>query len=845
MSFLMRKYDLDDDQLKMLYLIDLMTRGEPVKFVGEDKESFRWVRELAVLIYTYEGVVMGIFDYDYAPAPFKVASKRMYLNISQDGKDDVTDLRERNLVVGLKVTSQTYTNSVVFRLSELGEDCLKECMTDEIRADIDRLFCRADGKPGSKLMPSAVEFDEEEEKFKITTPGGYLEWSTITEIEAVSYVSSPYIPAHLRHFGEEASSNADRIDEMKNAISDIKDEELSENITLDEVLLAVVEWVPMGGNQIVSLNDTLGSSERIQGGFFTAMVDEAPDETQFQGSSEGLTCVNLLDYAEASYANFEAEVYFPAEEGVIQVEMFGMHFSDTGCMIYGLDINTIMDRVRDSISLDLMSRLLVDVHNDSSEVVTPLFTAHQRALLDLTFLGDSENRDKFNVICAERIHPKEKAEFYMDKEDNENELKQVPGDTQSAHDLGEDELIVIGMFGILVAGTDSKRHQPLLQAYAGLKARNIFMKAVSARCYIVADALQQTRVLIDTYYEDPESVDKIRELISECTEHVINLSEIQVFLVESCEALREENVGPIPGDRASEDLAEVLSIPFLLDCTWKRAGDIEKTIDGCRNDLTALREMSNSISEVRNQTTDEKLEVNTKNLEDISRASARNDAASFEILNVIFAGSIAFQILDRVFGTYMGVADQIGWVEDYIRPYTINVPMIWFIINMVVWVGFGAFVIGLLRYKGYMANAAEAVTTTLALPVDMDKLRKFLKGKPITSEEITQDEKSLIKKYQWDEEDPKRWNGEPPRFELKVDERFGFILQIFITIVMRKSKLNCNAALEMILQELQDAGVVQAGVSATQLKVTEDVPPKGGSLPSSPSLSRQQSSVSN
>ena len=127
----------------------------------------------------------------------------------------------------------------------------------------------------------------------------------------------------------------------------------------------------------------------------------------------------------------------------------------------------------------------------------------------------------------------------------------------------------------------------------------------------------------------------------------------------------------------------------------------------------------------------------------------------------------------------------------------------------------------------------------------MDKLRKFLKGKPITSEEITQDEKSLIKKYQWDEEDPKRWNGEPPRFEMKVDERFGFILQIFITIVMRKSKLNCSTALEMILQELQDAGVIQAGVSATQLKVTEDVPPKGGSLPSSPSLSRQQSSVSN
>ena len=39
----------------------------------------------------------------------------------------------------------------------------------------------------------------------------------------------------------------------------IKDE-LDENLRLNDVRLVIGEWIPMGANQIVALNDKLGSS---------------------------------------------------------------------------------------------------------------------------------------------------------------------------------------------------------------------------------------------------------------------------------------------------------------------------------------------------------------------------------------------------------------------------------------------------------------------------------------------------------------------------------------------------------------------------------------------------------
>ena len=64
-----------------------------------------------------------------------------------------------------------------------------------------------------------------------------------------------------------------------------------------------------------------------------------------------------------------------------------------------------------------------------------LLTSYQRSLLEILYRSDVNNRDKckitrieliksVNVIISKNIKPHLKAEQYMDKEDNENELKQ-------------------------------------------------------------------------------------------------------------------------------------------------------------------------------------------------------------------------------------------------------------------------------------------------------------------------------------------------------------------------------------------------------------------------------------
>ena len=53
-------------------------------------------------------------------------------------------------------------------------------------------------------------------------------------------------------------------------------------------------------------------------------------------------------------------------QGIIQVENFGMHYGVDGKVVYGMYIEAIQDRKGDDICIDMLSRLLVDVHLDRS-----------------------------------------------------------------------------------------------------------------------------------------------------------------------------------------------------------------------------------------------------------------------------------------------------------------------------------------------------------------------------------------------------------------------------------------------------------------------------------------------
>jgi hypothetical protein len=64
------------------------------------------------------------------------------------------------------------------------------------------------------------------------------------------------------------------------------------------------------------------------------------------------SCRCLLYCAHANLVgSFEAEVHFPEEEGIVQIEHFGVHCRDDGTVLYGLTIEAILDNNRVSLAL--------------------------------------------------------------------------------------------------------------------------------------------------------------------------------------------------------------------------------------------------------------------------------------------------------------------------------------------------------------------------------------------------------------------------------------------------------------------------------------------------------------
>ena len=68
----------------------------------------------------------------------------------------------------------------------------------------------------------------------------------------------------------------------------------------------------------MALNEKLGSEERCKGGMFTAEKDIGGAGLVALSDST-LTRVRMLDHSSCRYVNFEAEINYPEELGVVQV----------------------------------------------------------------------------------------------------------------------------------------------------------------------------------------------------------------------------------------------------------------------------------------------------------------------------------------------------------------------------------------------------------------------------------------------------------------------------------------------------------------------------------------------
>ena len=265
---------LTENQNRLLYMISLYSH----KATPGTDEKDEWVRKPALIVLLYEGIVAGVLDFDYAPASNFIENRRVWMNVSQEGKSDVEFLREEELVNGLQMSSKSFQPITCYQISEKGKELVKRISRKEKEAVHEFVYAR-----GTRELLSAV-WDGRRYNLQ-TSNGAYSRVSSITETEDVSYVSSAYIPQCLRYGGRPTLSNAHRAHESGVSADNIRDE-LDEVITLNSVSIIVAEYVPFGANQIVQLNNNVGSTERCQGGYISPAVDDHAADTQVEMSPE-------------------------------------------------------------------------------------------------------------------------------------------------------------------------------------------------------------------------------------------------------------------------------------------------------------------------------------------------------------------------------------------------------------------------------------------------------------------------------------------------------------------------------------------------------------------------------
>jgi len=406
---------------------------------------------------------------------------------------------------------------------------------------------------------------------------------------------------------------------------------------------------------------------------------------------------------------------------------------------------------------------------------------------------------------AEGIEPKMEASRYLDKEDNECELKQVLGDTQGAFNLTPDDVMITGKNGMLIVGPNSKKHEDLLVLYLQLHSRNMFLKVFFTRTFVLGDELRRLRDMINNHEKDPNTVNKVRERLSKAARHIILMTETLGYLEDS---LKPEILAaiPAPDDLCGKEMHRILNNDFLIHNLKKRVRDMQKNVIGAQNELANLTRMTDVINTKQLEDVYKGVEKNTKSLVDASAAKERA-SASLEIMQVVFAASMAFDLVDKFTALDLNVnlAPWQLWIEIYIiRP-----PGMWFACN-ITWMLFMCWCLKkLMAHLGDKSLNFLTFEVALNMKIDAEAFKEFLDTRDLLVSDGQLAEGVVKKSAIWEEDDELIWEGAAPALEVSYDAANGFLLIAQFTIDRKNSNKTEMELKNIFINQLAFAGVCE------------------------------------
>ncbi|MHA1462947.1 MAG: hypothetical protein ACTSQ0_07755 [Candidatus Heimdallarchaeota archaeon] len=575
---------------------------------------------------------------------------------------------------------------------------------------------------------------------------------------------------------------------------------LTEVIKLKNVKIALVEWLPFDRNQLSALNIKLDSLHRRRGHIVTAIKDDSPEELIFKDS--GISCkVVVEDFKPSEYVSFHASLNFPEDNGIIQNEELSGHINSWGKVIYGADLVEVENCSDGWISLDLLTRIIVDLTMDTSQMIDSLLTEYQRNLLDLVFMDESNKRSKYLLIMAEDISVRpETPDDFFDGEELQNELEQVIGVLHNVDKI-DDGYLFKGNTGQIAVSTHVSDFEQSLLERSFSSAIKMFLDDYSAIIWHLWDESRLIEKDIDkAMLGDITSLTKAQNWIARASSDAIMLGDILSYLRDSISDFVEELTKDDPS-RLKDDplLLELKQIMNDSQITTKRVNDTQKVIHGLESKMAALRDFSNTLAEKHMRRLSDSMAQNTKSLSEMTESNNRaSDALS--IIELILAGSVIIEIVLVLVGEY-ATPDWPWLAQLFSTGYG---HLIVLLVTVSLWISVFIFLRISKKRLESTAVKRQLATNVIGKRCNVAALERFIEGRNITLKSTEREGDSRIITVTCVPL-PEKDQPELDYITMVYDASEHFLIQMdFETPDMT---LNLDHCYEHILKEMEDAGV--------------------------------------
>ncbi|NHJ32897.1 MAG: hypothetical protein FK732_08545 [Asgard group archaeon] len=579
---------------------------------------------------------------------------------------------------------------------------------------------------------------------------------------------------------------------------------LTEYIKLKNAKIVLVEWLPFDRNQLSALNIKLDSFHHKRGHIVTAHKDDSPGETIFQ--DDGVSCkVVVENFSSSEFVSFRAMLNFPEEEGIIQHEELSGYINSWGRVIYGASIINV-DGIEDGwVSLDLLTRIIVDLTMDTSQMIDSLLTEYQRNLLDLVFMGESARRTKFVLLLAEDISVHhDNPENYLDGEELQIELEQVLGFIQNIEPINGG-FCFSGNNGLIVVTPDYKQYEQQFVERSFSHAIRIFLDDYSAIIWHLWDESKHIEEDIDkAMLGDITSLTHAQNWITRASSDAIMLHDILAYLRDSIaefvDELAEEDPTKLDTDPLIKELRAIQDDSLI---TTKRVNDTQKVIQGLESKMVALRDFSNALAEKHMRRISDSMAQSQKSMAQMTESNNRaSDALS--IIELILAGSVIIDVVLLLVGEY--AIPEWTWLGNlFAKGYG---SLLVLGITVILWIGVFIFLRVSKKRLESSAIRRQRGSYVIGKRCNIENLDSYLEKKDIMVRNVEGEGESEIISVTWEEKERKSKNiPNISAVVLNYDAREKFLIHIeFETPDMSCDLKSCY---DFLMKEMEDTGVFQ------------------------------------